>query len=133
MIEALQKTNGNVSLAAKLLNVPRSTFYKRMQNISYKVDFCNLLFFVGSCSVGMCAYGEIIEQLEINFRKGTYVKYIEIGFGNRWFVRTETENKDGTEFEERGIIKPIYFESLYVRIWFRKTCFIFDTKEGFKN
>ncbi|WP_242143111.1 MULTISPECIES: sigma-54-dependent Fis family transcriptional regulator [unclassified Bacillus cereus group] len=31
MIEALQKTKGNVSLAAKLLNVPRSTFYKRMQ------------------------------------------------------------------------------------------------------
>ena len=56
MIEALEKTNGNVSLAAKLLDVPRSTFYKRMQNISYKVDFCNLLFFVGSCSVGMCAY-----------------------------------------------------------------------------
>ncbi len=68
---------------------------------------------------------EIIEQLEINFERGTYVKYIEIGFGNRWFVRTETENKDGTEFEERGIIKPIYFESLYVRIWFRKTCFYF--------
>ncbi|MGE7632536.1 sigma-54-dependent Fis family transcriptional regulator [Bacillus paramycoides] len=31
MIEALQKTNGNVTLAAKLLDVPRSTFYKRMQ------------------------------------------------------------------------------------------------------
>ncbi|MBE5106556.1 sigma-54-dependent Fis family transcriptional regulator [Bacillus thuringiensis] len=31
MIEALQKTNGNVSLAAKLLDMPRSTFYKRMQ------------------------------------------------------------------------------------------------------
>ncbi|WP_445290710.1 sigma-54-dependent Fis family transcriptional regulator [Bacillus cereus] len=31
MIEALEKTNENVSLAAKLLNVPRSTFYKRMQ------------------------------------------------------------------------------------------------------
>ncbi|MGX5629363.1 sigma-54-dependent Fis family transcriptional regulator [Bacillus thuringiensis] len=31
MIQALQKTNGNVSLAAKLLDVPRSTFYKRMQ------------------------------------------------------------------------------------------------------
>ncbi|PGW86905.1 sigma-54-dependent Fis family transcriptional regulator [Bacillus thuringiensis] len=31
MIEALQKTTGNVSLAAKLLDVPRSTFYKRMQ------------------------------------------------------------------------------------------------------
>lgn len=76
---------------------------------------------------------EIIESLENNFRKVDYVKYIEIGIGNRWFVRTETENKDGTEFEERGIIKPIYFESLYVRIWFRKTCFIFDTKEGFKK
>ena len=48
------------------------------------------------------------------------MKYIEIGIGNKWFVRTETENKDGTEFEERGIIKPIYFESLYVRVWFRK-------------
>jgi len=34
MIEALQKTNGNVSLAAKLLNVPRSTFYKRMQKFN---------------------------------------------------------------------------------------------------
>lgn len=56
------------------------------------------------------------------------MKYIEIGIGNRWFVRTETENKDGTEFEERGIIKPIYFESLYVRIWFRKTCFILIRK-----
>ena len=55
MIEALEKTNGNVSLAAKLLDVPRSTFYKRMQNISYKVDFF-YFFFVGSCSVGMCAY-----------------------------------------------------------------------------
>ncbi|HDR7664923.1 sigma-54-dependent Fis family transcriptional regulator [Bacillus wiedmannii] len=31
MIEALEKTNGNVSLATKLLDVPRSTFYKRMQ------------------------------------------------------------------------------------------------------
>ncbi|MFU2028999.1 sigma-54-dependent Fis family transcriptional regulator [Bacillus wiedmannii] len=31
MIEALEKTNGNVSLAGKLLDVPRSTFYKRMQ------------------------------------------------------------------------------------------------------
>ncbi|MED1518495.1 DUF3977 family protein, partial [Bacillus paranthracis] len=30
-------------------------------------------------------------------------------------------------------IKPIYFESLYVRVWFRKTCLIFDTKEGFKK
>ena len=56
------------------------------------------------------------------------MKYIEIGIGNKWFVRTETENKDGTEFEERGIIKPIYLESVYVRIWFRKTCFILIRK-----
>ncbi|MCU4966419.1 sigma-54-dependent Fis family transcriptional regulator [Bacillus toyonensis] len=34
MIEALQKTNGNVSLAVKLLDVPRSTFYKRMQKFN---------------------------------------------------------------------------------------------------
>ncbi|WP_429706486.1 helix-turn-helix domain-containing protein [Bacillus mycoides] len=31
MIEALEKTTVNVSLAAKLFAVPRSTFYKRMQ------------------------------------------------------------------------------------------------------
>ncbi|EJR63160.1 hypothetical protein IIO_02257 [Bacillus cereus VD115] len=61
------------------------------------------------------------------------MKYIEIGIGNRWFVRTETENTDGTEIEEKGIVKPIYFESFYVRVWVRKTCFIFDTKEGFKK
>ncbi|UUZ82072.1 helix-turn-helix domain-containing protein [Paenibacillus sp. P26] len=31
MTDALQKTGGNVSKAAKLLGVPRSTFYKRLQ------------------------------------------------------------------------------------------------------
>jgi transcriptional regulator of acetoin/glycerol metabolism len=31
MIEALRKTKGNVSLAAKLLDIPRSTFYKRIR------------------------------------------------------------------------------------------------------
>jgi len=34
MIEALQKTKGNVSLAANLLGVPRSTFYKRIQKFN---------------------------------------------------------------------------------------------------
>ncbi|MFC3885702.1 sigma-54-dependent Fis family transcriptional regulator [Bacillus songklensis] len=34
MIEALQKTKGNVSLAAKLLDIPRSTFYKRIQKFN---------------------------------------------------------------------------------------------------
>ena len=61
MIEALEKTNGNVSLAAKLLDVPRSTFYKRMQNISYKVDFCNLLFLCGLMFCRNALTGEIIE------------------------------------------------------------------------
>ncbi|SCM95151.1 Putative acetoin operon transcriptional activator [Bacillus mycoides] len=31
MIEALENMNGNVSLATKLLDVLRSTFYKRMR------------------------------------------------------------------------------------------------------
>ncbi|KEK22770.1 DUF3977 family protein [Bacillus gaemokensis] len=61
------------------------------------------------------------------------MKYIEVGVGNRWFIRTETERIDGTEFEQKGIIKPIYFESFYLRVWFRKTCLIFDSKEGFKK
>jgi transcriptional regulator of acetoin/glycerol metabolism len=34
MIEALHKTKGNVTLAAKLLDIPRSTFYKRMQKFN---------------------------------------------------------------------------------------------------
>ncbi|MDQ0246067.1 transcriptional regulator of acetoin/glycerol metabolism [Bacillus fengqiuensis] len=34
MMEALQKTKGNVSLAAKLLDIPRSTFYKRLQKFN---------------------------------------------------------------------------------------------------
>lgn len=34
MIEALKKTQGNVSLAAKLLDIPRSTFYHRIQKFN---------------------------------------------------------------------------------------------------
>ncbi|HJV47444.1 MAG TPA: sigma-54-dependent Fis family transcriptional regulator [Bacillota bacterium] len=34
MIDALQRTKGNVSLAAQLLAVPRSTFYKRLQKFN---------------------------------------------------------------------------------------------------
>ncbi|MFD6442916.1 helix-turn-helix domain-containing protein, partial [Peribacillus sp. NPDC060186] len=30
MLEALQRTQGNVTAAAKLLDIPRSTFYKRL-------------------------------------------------------------------------------------------------------
>jgi len=61
------------------------------------------------------------------------VKYIEAGIGNKWLVRTEIEREDGTEFEQKGVVKPIYFESCYLRVWFRKTCLIFDSKEGFKK
>ncbi len=34
MIQALQKTNGNVTLAAEYLNIPRSTFYKRVRKFN---------------------------------------------------------------------------------------------------
>lgn len=61
------------------------------------------------------------------------MKYIEFGIGNKWLVRTEIEHEDGTETEQRGIVKPIHFESAYMRCWIGKTCFIVDTKEGFKK
>lgn len=60
------------------------------------------------------------------------MKYIELGIGNRWLVRTETELSDGTEFEEKGIIRPIKFHSAYIRIWIRRTVLIVDLKQGFK-
>ncbi|RDI42226.1 DUF3977 family protein [Falsibacillus pallidus] len=61
------------------------------------------------------------------------MKYIEIGLGNSWLVRTETEHDDGTEFEEKGIVGPVKFRSLYMRIWIRKTVLVLDLKEGFKR
>lgn len=61
------------------------------------------------------------------------MKYIECGLGNTWFIRTETELEDGTEFEEKGIVKPIRFRSLYIRIWIGKTVVILDLKQGFKK
>lgn len=56
------------------------------------------------------------------------MKYIEFGIGNRWIVRTETEFEDGTETEQQGIIRPIHFHSLYLRIWIGKTVFVADLK-----
>jgi len=61
------------------------------------------------------------------------LKYIEVGLGNTWFIRTETELADGTEYEERGVKGPIKFQSCYIRIWIGKTVFILDSKEGFKR
>ncbi|HBJ01730.1 MAG TPA: DUF3977 domain-containing protein, partial [Lysinibacillus sp.] len=49
------------------------------------------------------------------------MKYIEFGLGNTWLIRTETELEDGTEYEEKGIVKPVKFRSLYLRIWIGKT------------
>ncbi|MBS4195964.1 DUF3977 family protein [Lederbergia citri] len=61
------------------------------------------------------------------------MKFVEFGLGNKWFIRTETELKDGTEFEEKGIIRPIKIQSIYLRIWLGKTAFILDSKDGFKK
>jgi hypothetical protein len=61
------------------------------------------------------------------------MKYIEFGIGNTWLIRTEIELEDGTEYEEKGIIGPINFHSLYIRIWIGKTVIILDSKEGFKR
>lgn len=61
------------------------------------------------------------------------MKFIEIGIGNTWIVRTETELEDGSEFEERGIKGAIIFESFYLRIWFLKTIIILDSKEALKK
>jgi Protein of unknown function (DUF3977) len=61
------------------------------------------------------------------------LKFIEFGIGNTWFVRTETELNNGTEFEEKGIVLPIKLQSLYLKIWIGKTFVILDSKEGYKR
>ncbi|MEK5490569.1 DUF3977 family protein [Paenibacillus sp. FSL R7-0297] len=61
------------------------------------------------------------------------MKYIEFGLGNTWFVRTETEQPDGTETESRGIIGPVKCRSLYIRVWIRRTVWILDSQDGFKK
>jgi hypothetical protein len=58
------------------------------------------------------------------------MKYIEFGIGNRWLVRTETEFDDGSEIEERGIVRPIKFHSVYLRFWVEKNVIILNTREG---
>ena len=61
------------------------------------------------------------------------MKFIEFGIGNTWFIRTEIEHVDGTETEQKGIVKPIKFQSAYLRFWIGKGVIILDTKEGFKR
>ncbi|MCH7321340.1 DUF3977 family protein [Solibacillus sp. MA9] len=60
------------------------------------------------------------------------MKFIEFGIGNRWLLRTETELADGTEYEEKGIVGPIQFQSAYIRVWIWRTVLIIDLKEGIK-
>lgn len=59
-------------------------------------------------------------------------KYIEMGFGNTWFIRTELEQEDGTETEIKGIYSPFQLKSIYIRVWLGKRVWIVDTREGLK-
>ncbi|MDF2923554.1 MAG: hypothetical protein K0R57_2468 [Paenibacillaceae bacterium] len=59
-------------------------------------------------------------------------KYIEIGYGNTWFIRTEIEEEDGTECELRGIVRPFSPRSAYLRLWIGKKVVILDSREGLK-
>lgn len=59
-------------------------------------------------------------------------KYTEIGFGNRWFIRTELEHEDGTESEIKGFFKPFQLQSVYIRIWVGRRVLIIDSSEGVK-
>jgi Protein of unknown function (DUF3977) len=61
------------------------------------------------------------------------LKFIEFGIGNKWLVRTETEIDDGTEYEVKGIVRPITIHSFYLRVWIGKSVLILDSKEGIKK
>jgi len=61
------------------------------------------------------------------------LKYVEFGIGNTWIIRTETEFNDGSEIEEKGIVRPLTFHSMYFRLWLGKTVFIIDSKDGWKK
>lgn len=60
-------------------------------------------------------------------------KFIEFGIGNRWVVRTEFEQADGTEWEVKGISGKIQPESYYLRFWIGRKVVILDSKEGLKR
>ncbi|WP_233532168.1 DUF3977 family protein [Paenibacillus alkalitolerans] len=59
-------------------------------------------------------------------------KYIEIGFGNTWFIRSELEDEDGTETEVKGFINPFELKSIYLRIWIGKKVLIIDSRDVIK-
>ncbi|MBY5035227.1 DUF3977 family protein [Streptococcus gallolyticus] len=60
-------------------------------------------------------------------------KYIEFGLGNRWLVRTEFEEEDGSEWEVKGISGKLKPQSIYLRFWLGKSVYIWDWQEGFKK
>jgi hypothetical protein len=62
-----------------------------------------------------------------------FLKFIEFVIGNKWLIRTETEIDDSTEYEVKGIVRPITIHSFYIRIWIGKAVLILDSKEGIKK
>ncbi len=58
--------------------------------------------------------------------------YAEVGVGNDTFLSTEYEEGD-REYRVPSFVKPPHVTEYYVRIWIRKTVYIFSTNEGFKK
>lgn len=58
--------------------------------------------------------------------------YAEAGVGNETFFSTEYED-EGREYRVSRFVKPPRVTEYYVRIWIRKTVYVFSTKEGFKK
>lgn len=58
--------------------------------------------------------------------------YAEVGIGNDTFFSTEYEGED-QEYRVPRFVKPLHVMEYYVRIWVRKTVYIFSTKDGFKK
>ena len=58
--------------------------------------------------------------------------YAEVGIGNDTFFSTEYEDGD-REYRVSRFVKPSHVMEYYVRIWIRKTVYIFSTHEGLKK
>lgn len=73
-----------------------------------------------------------VKSYTLQMRGLTLKKYVEIGIGNRWLVRTELEHEDGTETEVKGIAHPFQLDTIYLRMWIGKKVLIIDSREGIK-
>lgn len=60
-------------------------------------------------------------------------RFFECGIGNRWLLRTEIETDDGREYELKGWVGPLNFQSLYLRLWLGKQVWILDSLDGVKR